>query len=100
MPGLEGRAGGGEGAAGPTAPGRSEAQLPPIWGNGFSRFKKTRNPSERGPDVLTLRFPELEPRERLREGGRREAEKRKEAGGAGGGESELRAVTLGRTNRQ
>lgn len=100
MPGLGGRAGGGEGAAGQTAPGRSEAQLPPIWGNGFSRFKKTQNQSERGPDVLTLRFRELEPRERLRERGRREAETRlgDEAGGAGGGESERRAVTLGRTD--
>ena len=92
MPGLEGRAGGGEGAAGPTAPGRSEAQLPPIWGNGFSRFKKTRNLSERGPDVLTLRFRELEPRERLREGGRREAEKRRRDRGAGAG-NQRRAVT-------
>lgn len=83
----------------PTAPGRSEAQLPPIWGNGFSRFKKTQNQSERGPDVLTLRFRELEPRERLREGGRREAETRRTGEGRGGRESERRAVTLGRTDR-
>lgn len=34
-----GALGGGGGAAGPT-PLRSEARLPPIWGNGFSRFKK------------------------------------------------------------
>lgn len=57
--GPRGRAGVGSGR--PTAPGRSEAQLPPIWGNGFSRFKKTQNQSERGPDVLTLWFRELEP---------------------------------------
>lgn len=57
-------------------------------GNGFSRFKKTQNQSERGPDVLTLRFRELEPR-RLREGGRREAETENRRG-ARGRESERR----------
>lgn len=69
----------------PTAPGRSEAQLPPIWGNGFSRFKKTQNQSERGPDVLTLRFRELEPRERLREGGRERPRRGEQARSAGAG---------------
>ncbi|XDA77800.1 hypothetical protein R6Z07M_007890 [Ovis aries] len=61
--------------------------------------RKTQNQSERGPDVLTLRFRELEPRERLREGGRREAETRRTGEGRGGRESERRAVTLGRTDR-
>ncbi|XP_055291215.1 collagen alpha-1(I) chain-like [Moschus berezovskii] len=42
---------------------------------------ETQNQSERGPDVLTLRLRELEPRERLREGGRREAKTRRRGGG-------------------
>lgn len=50
--------------------------------------------------MLTLRLRELEPRERLREaGGGLRPRNGDEAGGAAGGESERRAVTLGRTNR-
>lgn len=66
-------------------PWTKRGSAPAIWGNGFSRFKKTQNQSERGPDVLTLRFRELEPRERLREGGRERPRRGEQARGAGAG---------------
>lgn len=59
----------GGGGGRPTDPWTKRGPAPAIWGNGFLRFKKTQNQSERGPDVLTLRFRELSPGDGSGKGG-------------------------------